>query len=52
MVERPEPLPGNVVPWDPDPYYMTERRIPVASVPLGMMGECELRLIRPYLILP
>jgi hypothetical protein len=24
LVERPEPLPGNVVPWDPDPYFMTE----------------------------
>ena len=21
-VDRPEPLPGNVVPWDPDPYRM------------------------------
>jgi hypothetical protein len=24
MVERPAPLPGNVVPWDPDPYFMTD----------------------------
>ena len=24
LVERPEPLLGNVVPWDPDPYFMTE----------------------------
>jgi hypothetical protein len=24
QVERPEPLPGNVVPWDPDPYFMTD----------------------------
>jgi len=24
QVERPEPLPGNVVPWDPDPYLMTD----------------------------
>jgi hypothetical protein len=23
-VERPEPLPGNVVPWDPDPYRMCD----------------------------
>jgi hypothetical protein len=26
LVERPEPLPGNVVPWDPDPYFMTESK--------------------------
>ena len=24
LVERPEPLLGNVVPWDPDPYFMNE----------------------------
>ena len=23
VVERPEPFPGNVVPWDADPYFMT-----------------------------
>ncbi len=23
-VERPEPLPGNVVPWDTDPYRMCD----------------------------
>jgi hypothetical protein len=26
LVERPEPLPGNVVPWDPDPYFMDEMK--------------------------
>jgi hypothetical protein len=25
LVERPDPLHGNVVPWDPDPYFMTTR---------------------------
>jgi hypothetical protein len=25
QVERPEPLPGNVVPWDPDPYFMNDK---------------------------
>jgi len=24
LVGRPEPLAGNVVPWDPDPYHMTD----------------------------
>ncbi len=24
QVERPEPLPGNVVPWDCDPYRMCD----------------------------
>jgi hypothetical protein len=26
MVPRPEPIPGNVVPWDPDPYFLADGR--------------------------
>jgi len=53
-VDRPEPLPGNVVPWDADPYRMCDWRggagiqrrsdggaHPVAGVEVGELVACD-----------
>jgi hypothetical protein len=43
QVERPEPLTGNLVPWDSDPYFMTEEMAVLEYKGEGIEEPCRSR---------